>query len=143
MEQTVLNKPRRGRAAKLAALQEEQKKNEEIAVVEAEEIEYTPKRSMRTVGKPSKEERADSDMQKREMRLMAGYILLHFKQAVVQKKLDFNQELQLFKEISKYLGYANDGNKRQEDVGMDTLAMKYVEINARIKNVSGKSAAKS
>lgn len=100
------------------------------------------KRSPRGVGKPSNAERADIDLQKKDMRLMAGHILLHFKQAVIKKELDFTQELQLFKELSKYIGYSNDGNKIAEDVGMDTFAMKYLEINTKIKSVAEKQSTR-
>ncbi len=100
------------------------------------------KRSPRTVGKPTNAERSDTDLQKQDMRLMAGHILLHFKQAVIKKELSFQEELQLFKEISKYLGYANDGNKTAEDIGMDTFAMKYLEINTKIKRAGEKQSTK-
>ncbi len=100
------------------------------------------KRSSRGAGKPTNAERADIDLQKRDMRLMAGHILLHFKQMVIRKELDFSQELQLFKELSKYIGYSNDGNKIAEDVGMDTFAMKYLEINTKIKSVAEKQSTK-
>lgn len=100
------------------------------------------KRSSRGAGKPTNAERADIDLQKRDMRLMAGHILLHFKQMVIRKELDFSQELQLFKELSKYIGYSNDGNKIAEDIGMDTFAMKYLEINTKIKSVAEKQTTK-
>lgn len=93
---------------------------------------YIDRRSTRVAGRPSKETRADTDMQKSDMRLIAGYILLHFRQAVIKKELDFNQELQLFKTIAPFLGYNSEGNKLSKDVGMDVLAMKYLEVSAHI-----------
>lgn len=100
------------------------------------------KRSCKTVGRITNEEKADVDFQKNEMRLIAGSVLRHFRRMVDNKELTFNQELQLFKEVSKYLGYNTDGNKSAEDIGMDTFAMKFLEVNARIKKAEKQSAIK-
>lgn len=93
-------------------------------------------------GRPSEEDCVDVDRQKVEMKLIGGIILQHFKAALKNKELDFNQELQLFKTISPYLGYNKDGNKIAEDVGMDSFAMRYLEVNAKIKSVQGKRVSK-
>lgn len=135
MEQTTL-KMQKEQATEVAA---------PIAVMETEEVlDNFPvaKRSPNFVGKPTNGKRADVDSQKQQMRLIAGDILLHFKKKVHNNELTLDEEIKVFNSISKYLGYPSEGNKTVEDIGMDTFAMKYLEIDTRVKNVAKNTAAK-
>lgn len=113
----------------------------EVEVVVAEEVskDYPAvPRGERGSGSPTSDARMDLDMHKREMLLMTGQMLRHFRQQVNRRELTFDQELRLFERVSKYLGYGEDGNKTKEDIGMDAFAMKYLDITAKIKTSARK-----
>ena len=75
----------------------------------------------------------DADEQVSCMRDMAGTMLRRWKRAVEKNELSLDEEIKLFKEIKPFLGYGTVGNKTQADIGMDTLAIKYIEVSSHIK----------
>jgi len=137
-------RPKKEQASQEAApIAEAITKEDAIAMLNTEEVvEVEDDMAIETRGRMSDEERSDTDRQKVEMKLIGGLLLKHFREAIKNKELDFNQELQLFKSISPYLGYTKDGNKIAEDIGMDSFAMRYLEVNARIKTAAGRQSAK-
>ena len=90
----------------------------------------------------TREQRSDTDLQLTEIKGIVGDVLIHMRQAVQKKQLDFNQELKLLTTFAPYLGYDKVGNKTAEDIGMDSFAMKYIEINAHVKTAQEKSISK-
>lgn len=84
----------------------------------------------------------DTDEQVACMRDMAGMMLKRWKRAIEKKQLTLDEEIKLFKEIKPYLGYGTVGNKSQTDIGMDTLAIKYIEVSSHIKK-RGRPSTKS
>lgn len=88
------------------------------------------------------EEQSDADHQVKEMRIINGYILKHLRKAIVNKELSVQEELQVFKETSKYMNYGMQGNKSTADTGMEAFAMRYLEIGTHLANKAKKSSAK-
>lgn len=142
MEQTTLKK-KRGRPAKKAVAAAPV----EIPTLAVEEVKETaPAVQTQYVAKRgalTDIERSDPNIQIQGMQMLAGEILMHFKDAIKKKQLGFVEELKLFHEIAPYLGYTTGGNKLPADVGLETQARKFVEINQRVRVVEQRLVSKS
>lgn len=116
---------------------------EDIATVESVELAPTGgKQIRRRMTKEEKEELlADLGEQQKNMQIMAGMMLQRFKSAIENKELDFEQEIKLFREIKPFLGYNASGSKIAADIGMDSFALKYIELSSHINSV-GKQSSK-
>jgi len=118
---------------------------ESIAVIPTEEV-VESNRYHRKSPNPARAlsaiEKSDTNVQLGLIQSLAGEILVSIKRRVKNKELNFEQEVKLFNAIKPYLGYETEGNKTAADVGMEALAIKYLEISAKAKTKSKSTLTK-